>query len=317
MRSVLKSYIPFFIWLLLATFAFAQPPHRIGYVAGGPGPTFDAFREGLREAGYVEGRDIVIETRFSEGRADRFPALIGELLERKVDLLVAGSPPGAIAAIKTDTTTPIVIAGVGDPAGIAKRLGRPAAHITGTTLPIKGIANRWLEILRETRPDATHVAVLTNPANPSRAIWMSDLEESARAAGVKLEVHDVGDKYALAKALAAISAGGARALIVTGDPVFVFDRAQIVAFAQECGLATVYFSKLFVDDGGLMAYGPSLEDSYRKAPRYVDRILKGAKPAELAMEPSRVELVVNLRTARAQGVTIPAAIVKRADRVIE
>jgi len=328
MKNVIKSYLPFLLWLLVAACSLtpqyvragdmlAQRTYRIGYLAGGAGPTFDAFREGLRDAGYVEGRDVVIETRFSEGRAERFPALIAELIERKVDLLVAGSPPGVIAAIKADTSIPIVTAGFGDPAAMARTLGRPASHITGTTLPVKGIAGRWIEMLAQACPDIARVAVLTNPANPSRDTWLADLRQAAVPAGIKLDIHDVGDREALGKALAAIASGGAGGLIVTGDPVFLIERARIVTFAREGKLPAAYFSKLFADDGGLLSYGPSLEDSYRKAPRYVDRILKGAKPADLPMEPATVELVVNLRAAKQIGVAIPDAIVRRADKVIE
>ena len=346
MFNVLRSYFPFFVWLFLVAAALRpslsaaseagsidaalepvqsllagaivpKKPARIGYVAGGAGPTLEAFRQGLREAGYSEGRDVILETRFSDGKPERFPALIAELLARPVDVLVAGSPPGALAALRTDTSVPIVTAGVADAAGIARRLGRPAAHVTGTTLPTSGIASQWLPFVKGMKPGVKRVAVLTNPANPSRETWMRDIRESAQMHDVRLAVYDVGSAAELERTLAAIRADAPDALFVTGDPVFLTDRAKIVAFAADCELPAAYFSKLFADAGGLIAYGPSLEDSYRRAPAYVARILRGAKPAELPIEAARVELVVNLRTAKALGVTVPRTVLERADALIE
>jgi putative ABC transport system substrate-binding protein len=279
--------------------------------------TFEAFREGLRASGYSEGRDIVIETRFTEGRNDRFPALIAELLESKVDVLLAGSPQGAIAAIKADTTTPIVIAGVSDPAGLAKSLGRPAGHITGTSLLTHYQGGKWVEMLKEATPEVTRVAVLLNPQHPSRDRWQQDIGEQARAMKVHVTIHDAHDLSTLEKALAAIEAGDAQGLIVTGDPAFVINRDKVIALAERRRLPAVYFSKLFADSGGLIAYGGSLEDSYRKSPAYIARILKGAKPGDLPIEPASIELVVNRKAAKAIGLTLPESLVLRADKVID
>ena len=330
MLNVLRSYLPFLVWLFLVALALkpigsaaAEPgasgsqPVRIGFVSGGTGPTFEAFRNGIREAGYAEGRDVIIEARFSDGKAERFPALIAELLSRPVDILVAGSPPGVIAALRADTSIPIVIAGVGDPAAIAKQVGRPAGHVTGVALPIRGVGTQWIPLLKGVKPGVRHVAVLTNPANPSRDVWVRDLRDSAERLDVRLAIHDVGNAAGLDKALATIRASAPDALLVTGDPVFLADRAKIVAFAADCELPAGYFSTLFADAGGLLAYGPSLEDSYRRAPGFVARILKGAKPADLAIEEARVELAVNLRAARALNLAIPKTILERADKVIE
>ena len=333
MLNVIRHYAPFLVWLLLAAFALTptfahsaqllgevraeQPVKRIGYVSGAAGPTFDAFRQGLRDAGYVEGRDIVLETRFSEGRAERFPQLIAEVLARGVDVLVAGSPPGVTAAIQAQARTPVVAAGVADPAGIARRLGKPSTHITGTSLASEGVAGEWVRIAAALQPGINRVAVLVNPEHPSRATWSADMQQAAAKAGVRLDLHEVRQPRDLDVALLAIGDGGAQALIVTGDPMFLAERKKIAGFAEDCKLPAIYFSALFPEAGGLVAYGASLEASYRRSAAFVDRILRGAQPVELAIEPVPPELVVNLRAARALGIALPDALVRRADRVIQ
>ena len=297
--------------------AGAKKLSRISYVASVGGPTFAAFKEGLRDAGYVEGKDVVVEARFTEGRMELFPAMVAELLASRVDVLVAGSPPGATAAIRAETTTPIVIAGVSDPAGLAKSLGRPAAHITGTSLPTESLGGQWLEMLTEIAPGTTRVAVLLNPSHPSRERWQRDIRASASARNVDVAFHEAGDAAGLERALAAVESGDAQGLVVTGDPVYLIHREKVIALAARRRLPAVYFSKIFADAGGLFAYGGSLEDSYRRAPAYIDRILKGAKPADLAIEAARLELVLNRKTAAALGITLPASLVARADKVIE
>lgn len=295
----------------------AKSTYRIGYVASIGGPTFEAFRQGLRDAGYVEGRDVALEARFTEGRMERFPTLVDELLRSGVDVLVAGSPPGATAALKADTTVPIVIAGITDPRGLAKAMGRPAGHVTGTSLATSEIGGSWVDLLRQVCPDIARIAVLANPAHAGRDRWLRDIRAAAQRLDVRIDVHDVGEASALDGALAAIASGGAQGLIVTGDPVFLIERAKLVAFAEKRQLPAAYFSKLFADSGGLIAYGGSLEDSYRMSARYVDRILKGANPSDLAVEDTRLELVVNKRAASALGIAIPEALARRADKVIE
>lgn len=304
------------VGLIRVSAAPARTP-RVGYVASTGGPTFEAFRKGMREAGYEEGRDFVLDARFTEGRQERFPALVDELLRGGVDVLLAGSPTGAIAALKAETSTPIVIAGVTDPHGLARALGRPSGHVTGTSVASLEAGARWVEILKQASPGVSHVAVLANPAHRSRDRWLSDIRGAAHRLGVTIEVHDAGDLATLDAALVAIGSGGAQGLIVTGEPVFLIERARIIAFAEQRRMPAVYFSKLFADSGGLLAYGGSLEDSYRRAPRYIDRILKGAKPAELAVEDTGVELVVNKRAAGALGIAIPEELMRRADKVIE
>lgn len=302
---------------LVPVSAAAAKVARIGYVASIGGPTFDAFRQGMREAGLVEGRDYVLETRFTEGRPERFPTAIDELLKSGIDVLLAGSPPGAIAALRADTTTPIVIAGVTDPHGVARSVGRPHGHVTGTSVASREAGGRWVEMLKQVSPRMSRVAVLANPAHLGRARWASDIRSAADRLGVQVDVHDVADAAALDRALGALADGRAQGLIVTGDPIFLGNRAKIIAAAADCGLPAVYFSKIFADSGGLLAYGGSLEESYRMAPRYITRILAGARPGELPIEDTRVELVVNKRTAERLGIALPDELLRRADKVIE
>jgi putative ABC transport system substrate-binding protein len=306
--------------------AEAQPAGtvvRIGFVSPiSPGPTIDAFRQGLREVGYVEGKNVIVETRFAEGRPERLPLLIGELIRLKVDVLVVGSTGGALAAKKATTTVPIVFTGLIDPvaAGIVASLARPGGNITGVTFGIggSGFAGKWLELLKEAVPSASHVAVLSNSASPLTALLVEEIRGASRTLNVKLDVLDARNATDLDRAFAAIRASGAQAIIVVNDPFFVASRAKLVAFAASKRLPTMYFIKLFADAGGLMTYGGSLEDSYRRAATYVDKILKGAKPADLPVEqPTKFELVINLRTAKALGLTIPQTLLRRADEVIQ
>jgi ABC-type uncharacterized transport system substrate-binding protein len=306
--------------------AEAQPAareYRIGFVFSSVYiPAHDAFRQGLRTLGYVEGKNVVIEMRFAEGRQERLPELIAEVLRLKVDVLVVGSTLGVLAARKATTTVPIVFAGVFDPvaSGIVSNLARPGGNITGATVGVGGSASsgKWLELLKEAAPGVSRVAVLWNSANPASAQSVREIQAAARTLNVKLDVLDAGNATDLDRALAAIGASSAQGIIVTNDPSFIPNRARLVQFAASKRLPAVYFFKVFADAGGLMSYGGSLEDSYRGATAQVDKILKGAKPADLPIEQStRVELVMNLRVARALGLTIPRSLLLRADTVIE
>lgn len=306
--------------------AEAQPAareYRIGFVSSSVYiPAHDAFRQGLRELGYVEGKNAVIEMRFAEGRQERLPELIAEVLRLKVDVLVVGSTLGVLAARKATTTVPIVFAGVFDPvaSGIVSSLARPGGNITGATVGVGGSASagKWLELLKEAAPGVSHVAVFWNSANPASAQSVREIQAAARTLNVKIDVLDAGNATDLDRGLAAIGASSAQGIIVTNDPFFIPNRARLVQFAASKRLPAVYFFKVFADAGGLMSYGGSLEDSYRRATAHVDKILKGAKPADLPIEQSmRVELVINLRVARALGLTIPRSLLLRADQVIE
>jgi putative ABC transport system substrate-binding protein len=300
--------------------------YRIGFVtalSASPEPsTLRAFRDGLHELGYVEGKNVIIEMRFAEGRQGRLPELVAELIGLNLDVLLAGSDLGALAAKKATTSVPIVFAGVSDPVdkGIVTSLARPEGNITGVTVGIggSGLGGKWVELLKEAVPNISHAAVLENSASPIGAPYVREIEAAARALNMKLDLLDAGNAKDLDRAFAAIGASGAQGIIVANDPYFVATRARLVQFAASKRLPAIYFFKLFADAGGLMAYGPSLEDSYRRAAGYVDKILKGAKPGELPIEqPSRFELVINRRAARALGLTIPQPLLLRADEVIE
>jgi putative ABC transport system substrate-binding protein len=328
MKSTAASLVTVTSLLLLAGSVAAQAPqagrvYRIGFVSPtSPGPTIEAFRQGLTEAGYIEGKDVIVETRFAEGRSERLPELVAELIRQKVDVLVVGSSLGALAAKRATATVPIVFAGIIDPVapGIVASLARPGGNITGTTFGIggSGFAGKWVEILKEAAPDVSHVAVLQNSASPISAPLVREMQAAARILNVKLDVHDAGDPTKLDKAFAAIGASGARGLIVTNDPFFHAIRVKLVQRVARKRLPAVYFTKDFADAGGLIVYGSSLGDSYRRAATYVDKILRGARPADLPIDqPTRFELVINLKTARALRLTIPQSLLLRADQVIE
>lgn len=307
----------------------AQPAvrvQRVGFVSPLPAspepPTLHALRQGLRELGYVEGKNVILETRFAEGRTERFPELVAETIRLKVDVLVVGSVQGVLAAKRVTTTVPIVFAGLIDPVapGIVASLSHPGGNITGVTMGIggSGFAGKWVELLKEAVPDVSHIAVLSNSASSIGTEQVRDIQAAARTLNVRVDVLDAGNAMKLDRAFATIGASGAQGFIVTNDPIFAANRVKLVQFAARKRLPAVYFFKLFADAGGLMAYGGSVEDSYRRAATYVDKILKGAKPADLPIEqPTRFELVINLRAAKALGLTIPQRLLLRADHVIE
>ena len=315
--------------LLAAPLAGAQQParvYRIGYVSFTSPPVStpaeNAFRQGLRELGYVEAKNVMVEVRYAEGHTERLAGLIAELIGLKVDVLLAGSTPGALAAKKATATVPIVFAGVLEPveSGIVASLARPGGNITGAAVGIgsSGFAGKYLELLKEAVPDISHVAVLFNSAHPAAAPQVLEIEAAARKLKVKLGVLDAGNATDLDKAFSAIGASGAQGIVMAGNPFFDANRVKLVQFAASKRLPAVYYFKHFVEAGGLMSYGASLEESYRRAAAYVDKILKGAKPADLPVEqPTKFELVINLKTAKALGLTIPQSLLFRADLVIE
>ena len=328
MKSKVVRFVAAAAVMLLACSAIAQAPrapkaYRIGFVSpSSPGPTFDAFRQGLRELGYVEGRNVVIEARFAEGRPERLPVLVAEVIGLKVDVLVVGSAVGTLAAKRATTTVPIVFAGLIDPVaqGVVTSLARPEGNITGATFGIggEGFAGKWVALLKEAAPDASHVAALWNSTNPAGATSVRDMQAAARKLKVRLDILDAGNLGQLESAFAAIAASGARGLIVSNDPFFLTHRARIVQFAASKRLPAMYFTRDFVDLGGLMSYGSNVAASYRRAARYVDRILRGAKPADLPVEqPTRFELVINLQAARALRLTFPPSLRVRADEVVD
>jgi len=283
--------------------------------------TLDTFQQGLRDLGYVEGRNILIEYRWANGQFDRLPALATELVRARVNVIVAANTPAALAARNATSTIPIILVTSGDPvgSGLVASLARPGGNVTGLSLmPTLAISGKQLELLKEAFPTITHVAVLANPANPPTAGLLTEIERAALSLGLRLRIVQVRDSKEFGDAFATIKNERVPALLVIADPLVAENRDGIVAFAAANRLPAIYPYRLFVDAGGLMSYGADLSDLHRRAAIYVDRILKGAKPAELPIEqPTKFELVVNLKTAKALGLTIPPSLLRRADHVIQ
>jgi len=283
-------------------------------------PLLAAFRQGLGDLGWVEGRNITFETRFAEGRADRLPELAAELVRLNVDVIVSGATPGALAAKNATATIPIVMVTTGDPvaSGLISSLAKPSGNLTGLTVRGRELSAKRLQLLKEAFPRVTRVAVLSNPTNPETEPMVKGLEVAARSLGVQLRVLEVRDPTEFAKAFAAISRERAGAIMVLTDLLFNTHRRQILELAAKSRLPATYGFRQDVDAGGLMFYGAALADMYYGAATYVDKILKGVKPADLPVEqPTKFELVINLKTAKALGLTIPPSMLARADRVIE
>jgi ABC-type uncharacterized transport system substrate-binding protein len=283
-------------------------------------PVIQAFRQGLRELGYVEGQNIVIEFRSAEGQYDRLPGLAAELIRLKVSIIVVGSSNAIQAAKQATDTIPIVMGSVSDPvaAGFVASLARPGGNITGISSMMPDLVGKQLELLKEVLPKVSRVALLGNPANPAHAAELRQAQDAAGALGVRLQPLDARDLSEIDRAFAATSTERAGAVIVFSDTVLVDHRTRIADHALRRRLPTVFAVSQFAEAGGLLAYGPSLADGFRRAALYVDKILKGAKPADLPIaQPTKFELVVNLKTAKALGLTIPQSILVRADHVIK
>jgi putative ABC transport system substrate-binding protein len=297
---------------------------RIGYLESGSAsgtPRLEAFRQGLREHGWVEGRDIVIEVREARGKLDRLPTLASELVHLKVDLVFASTTPAALAAKRATSTIPIVIGFVADPvgSGIVASLAHPGGNITGWT-HLAGLESRgkYLELLKEVIPGATRVGALLNRGNPVHAASLPYLENAAHALKLKLRSVWVQGPEELDGAFSTLAEEHVEALTVLPDGLFLAQRDLILAAAARRRLPTLYGVIEFAEAGGLMAYGVSLPDMYRRGASSVDRILRGAKPADLPVErPTKFELVINLKTAKALGLTIPPSLLARADQLIE
>jgi putative ABC transport system substrate-binding protein len=292
---------------------------RIGFLLPGASPAApyaEAFRMGLAELGYTVGRDLDIEYRSAEGRADRLPDLVAGLVRARVALIVT-SGEGALAAKGVTSTVPIVMAVSADPvgAGLVADLARPGGNITGLTLLAPGIVAKRLELAKEVLPGLTRAAVLWNP-NPLGRRVLEELEAAAKPMGIAVQAVEARGTHELPAAFAAMA--GAGAVVVLADPLTIAQRERIMGLALSHKLAAISDTRQFADAGGLLAYGPSLLDSFRRAATYVDKILKGAKPADLPVEqPTRFELVVNLKTAKVLGLTIPQSVMVRADQVIQ
>jgi putative tryptophan/tyrosine transport system substrate-binding protein len=283
-------------------------------------PILQAFQVGLRELGYVESQSIALEFRFAHGKPDSLASLAAELVRKDVDVIVADGGQAALAAKSATQRIPIVMGAVGDPVkvGLVKSLARPATNVTGLTLLSVELSSRRLQLLREAAPQASRVAVLWNPSNPAAKDYLEQTKSAARALGVALVAQEARRAGDLAAALEAVSATRPHALISLADATLWNHRRQIVDFASRKRLPGMYPEREFADDGGLMAYGPNVPANFRRAAVYVDKILKGARPADLPVEePTTFELVINLKTAKALGLTISSSLLLRADQVIE
>ena len=287
----------------------------------GPGPSFEAFRQTLRELGYVEGPNIVLEYRWADGRYDRLPDLTAELVRLRVDVIFsAWSTPAALATKKTTSTVPIVFAGVGDAVGVGliASLAQPGGNVTGSTFITEETIGKQLELLKEGVPRIARVGVVINPVNPVYSLVLKASEAPARALGLQLEVVGVQGAEDFERAFRAAIKGHVDGLVILRDPVLITNQARLLALAATARLPAMYGMREFVDSGGLMSYGPSLVEMYRRAAYLVDKILKGIKPANLPVEQTtKFELVINLRTAKSLGLTIPRSLLLRADQVIE
>ncbi len=281
-------------------------------------PFHDAFRRRLRELGYVEGQNIAIEYRFAEGQTGRLPELAAELVHGDVDVIVAGAT-GVRAAQRATTAIPIVMVGYGgDPvrAGLVANLARPGGNITGSTLLFPDLSAKWLQLLREAVPQISRVAVLWNPTTKTQE-WR-EVQMAAPALGVALQSVEVQGQEQFERAFGAMRTGHAGALLVLGDPLTFFHQKLIIALAAKHSLPAMYNEREYAIGGGFMSYSADLFADFRRAATYVDKILKGAKPADLPIEqPTKFDLVINLKTAQALRLTIPQSLLLRADELIQ
>jgi putative ABC transport system substrate-binding protein len=315
--------------LALCVSAEAQQQARIPKVgilsggsrsASGPSSRLELIRQGFREIGYVEGKNITIVYRSAEEKFERLPALVHELIGLKVDVLVMSSTPSAQAAKKTTSTIPIVFIGVSDPValGLVDSLARPGGNVTGFTGMTWELAGKRLELLKETVPKLSRVAVLWDPRDPNAAGSWKESQLPARELGMQLFSMEVSSADKYESAFKEATKAGSAALAVSGSALAVSNRKQIVDLAAKTRLPAIYHRGDFVANGGLMSYGADQIEPYRRVAVYVDKILKGAKPADLPVEqPTKFELVINLKTAKALGLTIPPIVLTRATKVVK
>ena len=302
----------------------AKKVWRIGFLAA-TSPSveaarIEAFRQGLRELGYVEGKNIVIEWRWAEGKFDRLPDLAAELVRLNVDVIVTGGSTSSGAAKEVTTTIPIVMAQVNDPvgSGFVASLARPGGNMTGLSALLPELSGKRLELLKEVLPKLSRVAIFGDPTAPGNAQALKETELAARPFKVQVQYLDILGPKDIESAFRQASKGRADAVLVLGAPILISQRKQIADLAVKNRLPAMYGQPEYVEDGGLMSYGVSVVDLYRRAATYVDKILKGRKLADLPVEqPTKFELVINLKTANQIGLTIPQSVLFRADRVIK
>jgi putative ABC transport system substrate-binding protein len=297
----------------------------LGYGMSNPGgPVATAFRQGLRELGYIEDRNVVIEYRWAEEKPERFPALAAELVALKVDVIFsAGGTLAALAAMRATSSIPIVFGVVGDPVaeGFVTSLARPDSNATGLSYVTSDMVGKWLELLKQVAPGVSLVAVLLKPDSmPQRAkeVRLNKLAAAGQALGVQLQIVEAQGPADFDRAFSEISTKGADGLVVLPTPAFDLGRQRIVDLTANRRLPTVYASRTYVESGGLVSYGPNTDDLHRRAAAYVDKILKGAKPSDLPVEqPTKFELVINLKTAKTLGLAVPPSLLATAFEVIE
>ena len=308
--------------------AEAQPAgkiYRIGYLSAGA-PTSNplviaAFQQGLRDLGWVEGQNIDIEYRWAAGRFDRLPDLAADLVHLKVDVIIAAPTPAALAAKNATGTVPIVAVSLTHPVelGLVGSLARPGGNVTGLSYSVGAdIFGKDLELLKEVVPRVRRVAVLSNPDSPAQPLTVRNVKDAARSLGLQLQLLEARGPEGFDGAFAAMAREHVGALLVVQDPAFIPHRPRLVDLAAKNRLPSIFTQREDAEAGGLMSYGPSLSDLYRRAGTYVDKILKGANPGDLPVEqPTKFELVINLKTAQALGLTVPQSILARAGEVIE
>ena len=301
----------------LRTIGFLGPPPSAGGLV-------QAFQQGLRDLGYVEGQNIRIEYRYTDvalqGHAELFPQLAAELVKLKPDVLVVSVTEAALAAKNATSTIPIVMVSVPDPvaAGLVASLARPGGNVTGLSRQTRDIISKTFQLLKEAFPETTRVNLLSNPTDPLASWMVGDAKEAAKLLGVQLKIVEARTPAELERAFSTMHADRASALLTISGAGFYLNRAQIVELALRKRLPSVFQNREFVEAGGLLSYGPSTVANYRRAAFFVDRILKGAKPSDLPVEqPTQFELVINLKTAKALRLTIPQSVLGRADQVIE
>ena len=296
---------------------------RLGLLTGSSAssPNVEGFRQGLRELGLIDGQNIVIEHRFAEGRVERLPDLAAELIRLKVDVIAAGPTPPAVAAKKATATIPIVMLGAAEPVnlGLIGSFAHPGGNVTGLSWsPSLELIGKGLELLRELAPKIRRVAVLWNPANPAQGLAIREVKRAAGSLDVQLQLLEVRGPSDFEAAFAAMAEQRAEAVLVVAESLFVSHRAQLAKLAVRYRLPSIHSFRQNVEAGGLMSYAPDTVAVWRRAAFFVDKILKGSKPADLPVEqPTKFELVINLKTAQTLGLAIPRSLLLRADQVIE
>jgi putative ABC transport system substrate-binding protein len=297
---------------------------RIGFLeatsASGYSGRLQALRAGLRDLGYVEGSNIVIELLWADGQYERLPALAAQLVQSRPDIIVAASPPAVRAVMQATSAIPIVMVAVGDPvgAGFVASLSRPGGNVTGLSNINVSLSGKYLDLLGVAIPKLARVAVLVNPGHPTHPESLAGIQAASRMRGVQVAPLRAGTPSQIEAAIDTMTLTPGSALIVLPDPLFLLQAPRIAELAAKSRLPTMFWARELAEAGGLMSYGPDLAEQFRRAAAYVDKILKGAKPADLPVEqPTRFYLTVNLRTAKALGITIPQTVLLRADEVIE